>query len=264
MENIKNCFKSGICKLKEDKLRLILFLVYTVYTVFCSIYFFTNGYIRNGFLPIAYYALFVVVLNLFEYFLSMECSNLFLTIIFSIPVGGILGSCFDLYLTIPFLDTLLHTISGFIFAALGYSLMNRLLGRSDGKYFGANLMFGTAFSLGLATLWELFEWLLTSLMKGDMLEDTVVYNIYSYLLSGNHNTPENITDIDKTLIYYDGGKIYELEGYLDLGGLDSLTDMAVCLAGAIAFIILALIGKKLGERFLNLFVPALKKKHIIE
>ena len=258
MIQIKNCFMAGISKLREDKLRLFLFIFYIGYTLFCSVYFFAGGYIRNGFLPLAYASLFIVVLNLFEYFMNMNCSNTFLIIIFSIPVGGILGSCFDLYLTIPFLDTLLHTISGFIFAALGYSVMNRILGSSEGNHFIANLSFGTAFSLGLATLWELFEWLLTVLMNGDMLEDTVVYNIYSYLLSGNHNTPESIQNIDKTVIYYDGGKIYELEGYLDLGGLDSLTDMAVCLLGTLVFVALCLIAKKLGKKYLNLFVPSLK------
>jgi hypothetical protein len=99
-------------------------------------------------------------------------------------------------------------------------------------------------------------------MNGDMLEDTVVYNIRSYVLSGNHNIPESILNIEKTLIYYDGGKIYELEGYLDLGGIDSLTDMAVCLLGTVVFAAFLAFGKRLGERFLALFVPTMKKRDI--
>ena len=262
MTKILECFRSGIARLKDDKIRLLLFISYLLFTVYSSIYFFSLGYIRNGLLPLAYASLFIVVLNLFEYFLSMDCSNVFLIIIFSVPVGGILGSCYDLYVSIPCLDTILHTISGFIFASLGFSLMNRLLERNDGRYFAANLMFGSAFSLALATLWELFEWVLTTLMNGDMLEDTVVYNIRSYVLSGNHNIPESILNIEKTLIYYDGGKIYELEGYLDLGGIDSLTDMAVCLLGTVVFAAFLAFGKRLGERFLALFVPTMKKRDI--
>lgn len=259
MNKIICCFKEGANKLKTDKIRLVLFVLYVAFTIFSAVYFFATGYVRNGFLPLAYAALFIVLLNLFEYFLNMRCTNVFLIILFSVPVGGILGTCYDFYMLIPFFDTLLHIISGFIFASLGFSLMNRLLQKNEGKFFAANLMFGTAFSLGLATLWELFEWLLTVLMNGDMLEDTIVYNIRSYFLSGSHNFTEDILNIEKTMIYYDGGKVYTIEGYLDLGGLDSLVDMAVCLGGTVAFVILASIAKKIGEKLLYCFVPSLNK-----
>ena len=175
MNKIFQAFKAGALRLKDDKLRLSLFVIYTVFTVFSSVYFFALGRFRNGLLPIAYAALFIVLLVLFEYFFGMRCGNLFLIVLFSVPVGGILGTCYEFYMYIPFFDTLLHTISGFIFAVLGYTLMMRLLGDSNGKHFYANLIFGIAFSLGLATLWELFEWMLTVLMNGDMLEDTVGY-----------------------------------------------------------------------------------------
>lgn len=255
MNKIFEAFKSGALRLKDDKLRFLLFVIYTVFTVFSSVYFFVLGRFRNGLLPIAYAALFIVLLVLFEYFFGMRCGNLFLIVLFSVPVGGILGTCYEFYMYIPFFDTLLHTISGFIFAVLGYTLMMRLLGDSEGMHFYANLIFGIAFSLGLATLWELFEWMLTVLMNGDMLEDTVVYNIRSYLLSGTHNQTVDILDIEKTVIYYDGGKVYTIEGYLDLGGLDSLVDMAVCLAGTVAFTILSFFGKKSGRGALEYIIP---------
>lgn len=244
-------------KLKADKLRLALFIFYMLYTVFSSIFFFSQGQVRNGLLPIAYAALFVVLLALFEPFLNMECGNVFLIILFSVPVGGILGTCYDFYMLIPFFDTILHIISGFIFAALGYALMERILARAGTHSRFANIIFALSFSLAIALLWELFEWGLTVLTNGDMLEDTVVYDIRSYLLSGSHNETLDLLDISKTVIYHSGG-VYELEGYLDLGGLDSLVDMAVCLAGAVAFGILPLIDTAAKCNITRYFAPKCK------
>ena len=257
MAVIVDCFKQGALRLRADKIRLALFLFYVGFTIFSSVYFFIGGFVRNGFLPILYALLFVTVLCVFEYFLKMKCSSIFLIIVFAIPVGGILGSCFDFYILIPDLDNILHGLSGFIFAALGFSLTMALFRRNDGKYFTANLMFGTAFSLGLATLWELFEWGLSSITGSDMLTDTTVHEIRSYLLSGSHNSTVDILNIEKTQIFYDGGKMYEIEGYMDLGGLDSLLDMAVCLAGAVIFIVLAIICRRVGKKALHCFIPAL-------
>ncbi len=250
----KGAFQNAANSLRRDTLRLILFIAYLIFTVFSSIYFIANGQIRNGILPLAYAALFIVMLAIFEYFLSMHCGNIFLVILFSVPVGGILGTCYDFYMLIPFFDTLLHTVSGFIFAALGYSLMERLLTKHGVKSRLANVLFAITFSLAIALLWELFEWGLTVLMNGDMLEDTVVYDIRSYLLSGSHNETFDLLDISKTVIYHSGG-VFEMEGYLDLGGLDSLVDMAVCLAGAAAFAALAFLSMMLKKDIVGYFVP---------
>ena len=259
MKKIVECARYSVNNLKNDRMRLALFIFYVAFTLFSTVFFLAKGYIRNGLLPLGYAVLFIALLCLFEYFFGMRCGNAFLVILFSVPFGGILGTCYELYMYIPFFDTLLHTISGFIFAALGYSLMMRLLGGSEGKFFYANLLFGIAFSLGLATLWELFEWLLTALLNGDMLEDTVVYNIRSYFLSGSHNETVDILNIEKTVIHYDGGRVYVLDGYLDLGGIDSLVDMAVCLAGTVSFFLLSIMGRLTGRDSMKYIVPKMIK-----
>ena len=259
VKTFKNVFFHATGKLKNDKLRFILFIGYLIFTLFSAVYFFTLGQIRNGLLPVAYAALFIVMLAIFEYFLKMDAGNLFLVILFSVPVGGILGTCYEFYMLIPFFDTLLHTISGFIFAALGYSLMERLLLKHAVRSRLISVLFALCFSLAIALLWELFEWLLTTLMNGDMLEDTVVYNIRSYLLSGSHNETVDLLDISKTVIYHSGGA-YELEGYLDLGGLDSLVDMSVCLAGAVAFGILSLASHLAKKDIVPYFAPKCNEK----
>ena len=94
-------------------------------------------------------------------------------------------------------------------------------------------------------------------MNGDMHEDSLTKNIYSYFLAGSHNETVNITDIEKTLVYYDGGKVYVIDGgYMDLGLFDTLVDMLVCLCGAVVFVIISLIDHFSKKKILHLFVPS--------
>lgn len=242
--------------LRSERGRLVFFLLYFAFTAFSAVYFFTIGHIRNAFLPIGYAALFTVLLFVFECFLKIECPMPFILVLFFVPIGGILGTCYDFYTIIPFFDSVLHTVSGFIFAVLGYVIMERILMRNDKKSRLAMLLFAFAFSLAVALLWEMFEWLLTSLMNGDMQEDSLVNSIHSYLLSGTHSGTVNITDIEKTVIIYDGGKEYLINGgYMDLGVFDTLLDMLVCLFGACVHFVLGVIELLCGKKILTPFTP---------
>lgn len=256
-ETISSLLSATAEELKSNKFRSCFLAFYIVFTVFSAVYFSLLGQIRNAILPVAYAALFIVLLFLAEYFMKIHCGNVFLIILFFVPIGGILGSCFDFYMLIPSFDTILHTVSGFIFAALGYCLMERMIYSRAGSSRLAKVAFAFAFSLAIAVLWELFEWLLTAAMNGDMHEDSLTKNIYSYFLAGSHNETVNITDIEKTLVYYDGGKVYVIDGgYMDLGLFDTLVDMLVCLCGAVVFVIISLIDHFSKKKILHLFVPS--------
>ena len=239
-------------RLKRDKTLAVLLTLYIAFTVCASIICFCQGRERNGLLPLAYAALLLLATLLAECYGGIRCGKLFLSVMYFIAVGGILGTCFEFYSMIPAFDTLLHTVSGFIFAALGYVIAQKL---TKGSSPIMSLLFALCFSLAVALMWELFEWGLTLLMRGDMLEDTFVYEIRSYLLSGSHNEAVELLDIEKTQIYHSGG-VYEIEGYLDLGGIDTLTDMLVCFVGDIIFALVALVGKITHRDLLKYFVPA--------
>ena len=229
--------------LGKEKPRTIFLICYIAFTLFSTVYFAVLGHARNALLPIPYAALFIVGLFLLEYFLDVRCPLGFLLVLFFVPIGGILGTCYDVYSLIPVFDTVLHTVSGFIFAALGYGLMNRILMRKDVPSKLATLLFAFAFSLAIAVLWEMFEWLLTAVMRGDMQEDGLVTDIFSYFPTGSHNEVFELLDIEKTEIYYSGGKVYTVEGgYLDLGLFDTLLDMLVCLIGDVVFLVTGLFG----------------------
>ncbi len=253
---IKNIASLAIKRLKEDKLRLVMFIIFVAFNLFSSVYFLVGGYFRNAVLPIAYAALFIVVLALFEYFLNMHAGMIFLMIMFFMPVGGILGTGYELYMIIPSFDTILHIIAGFIMAPLGYSIMDYLLRKKGVSSRLCCVLFALAFSLAVAVLWEMFEWALTVLMNGDMEEDSIITDIRSYLLSGSHNESVDILDITKTEIYYGDGLVYTIEGgYLDVGLLDTLVDMLVCTIGAVIFAVIAVVDKFVKFDLLGKFVP---------
>ena len=253
---IRTAMADTIGKTLGTGFRRVFFSGYTAFTLLSFVYFLCLGQVRNAFLPVGYFAVFMLLLPAFEWLLSMECPPLFLVILFSVPIGGILGTCYDFYMLIPVFDDILHGISGFIFAALGYAIMDRILIRATERRRLASILFAIAFSLAIAVLWEMFEWALTAIMKGDMQEDSIVNEIHSYMLSGSHLKPYDIIGIDKTVIFYDGGRSYVIEGgYIDLGLLDTLCDMLVCLAGAAVFLATAVIDFLRGGRVLGYFVP---------
>ena len=253
---IQDVISDAIGKAKRSRFRIAFFSAYLAFSLFSFVWFLSLGQVRNALLPIGYCAVFMLLLPVFEGLLSMECPPVFLLILFSVPVGGILGTCYDFYMLIPVFDDILHGISGFIFAALGYAIMERILIRVTERRRLASILFAIAFSLAIAVLWEMFEWALTAIMNGDMQEDSLVNKIHSYLLSGTHIKPVDITNIDKTIIIYDGGKTYVIEGgYLDLGLLDTLNDMLVCLAGALGFLAVGVFDFLSGKGALRHFVP---------
>ncbi|MBO5906951.1 MAG: DUF2238 domain-containing protein [Clostridia bacterium] len=259
-KSIKGFFSYSVGRLRTDTPRTVFIAAYIMFTLYSSVYFAILGRVRDALLPIGYAALFVVLLFAFEYFMRANCPLPFILVLFSVPIGGILGSCYDFYTFIPFFDSVLHTVSGFIFAAVGYALMEIILNKNDTRSRLAMLLFAFAFSLAIAVLWEMFEWALTSITSGDMQEDGLVHSIHSYLLSGSHSSTFDITMIEGTVIIYDGGKEYYINGgYMDLGLFDTLLDMLVCLFGACAFLLLGLVERKAKKQILKPFVP-----HVLE
>lgn len=240
-------------RLKDDRPRALLLAAYLIFTAVSSAVCFFGGQIRNGLLPLCYAAVFLLLTAVAECLGGIRCGKVFLTVLYCIPVGGILGTCFDLYTHLVHLDTLLHLISGFVFAALGYGISEALTRRS-GKNRVMSLLLAICFSLAVALCWELLEWGLTVLTNGDMLEDTVIRDIRSYLLSGSHNESVDILGIDKTVIYYSGGE-YVIDGYLDVGLTDTLTDMLVCFIGDVIFLLVAIFGCLSGKDVMRFVAP---------
>lgn len=254
----KISFKQFIKERLEDKALVCVICIYLAFMLFSAIYFVVDFNLRNLLISLGY-SLFVIAILLAEYLLRLRTGWLFAFLLLFIPLTAILGSCFDFYGTIPFLDLIQHCISGVVFGALGVALATVFFGSEENsKGFIGRLMFGLFFSLAIATLWEIFEYGLTFL-GFDMMEDTIINGFESYLLAGTHNATVQLNDITQTVIYYGNGQAYVLNGHLDIGLIDTLGDMIICSIGAVAFSLVSIISYYKCPKINQTLIPRIKK-----
>jgi hypothetical protein len=151
----------------------------------------------------------------------------------------ILGEVDHYYVKIPFWDTMLHTINGFLFAAVGFSLIYLLnRGSKDfnlSPFYMALVAF--CFSMTIGVIWEFFECAMDLFFNMDMQKDFIVQNINSVTLDPeNSGEVIHVMDIIQTIITTASGETATIEGgYLDIGILDTMKDLLVNLIGAVVF-----------------------------
>lgn len=185
-------------------------------------------------------------------------------ILLFIYAAEILGEVRAYYITFPYWDTMLHTINGFLCAAIGFSLVDilnrnaRLTRFSLTPAYMAVVAF--CFSMTVGVLWELFECTVDHFFLLDMQKDIVVNRIGSVKLDPNGgNVPTVIQDIADVIIVHSDGtqETLGLGGYLDIGLLDTMKDLFVNFIGAVVFSIIGYFYvKKRGKgRFAKRFIP---------
>ena len=178
--------------------------------------------------------------SLLEDHFKIEIPTVFEAIIYLfIFAAEILGEVDAFYTAIPGWDTMLHTINGFLAAAVGFSLvdlLNRHSKRVDLSPFYLALA-AFCFSMTIGVLWEFIECFADLFLGQDMQKDFIVQNFQSVSLDPTHSQKiiavKNITD---TVIHTADGKTYIIEGgYLDIGILDTMKDLFVNFIGAVVF-----------------------------
>ena len=148
----------------------------------------------------------------------------------------ILGEINEFYLKFPYWDTVLHTMNGFLAAAIGFSLVdllnrNKKVGMSLSPVFVA--IVSLCFSMTIGVLWEFFEFGMDQLAGFDMQKDSVIQTIRSVALNTEgHNVTVNISGITETAV---NGQVLPIDGYLDVGLFDTMEDLLVNFIGAVVF-----------------------------
>ena len=148
----------------------------------------------------------------------------------------ILGEINKYYLIFPYWDTMLHTLNGFLAAAIGLALID-LLNRSQRFSFELSPVFvvlvAFCFSMTIGVLWEFFEHFMDLSFGLDMQKDTVIHEISSVMLNpAGANRPETIRNITSTVV---NGQELGQGAYLDIGLFDSMADLFVNFIGAVTF-----------------------------
>ena len=140
----------------------------------------------------------------------------------------ILGEIAEFYLVFPFWDTVLHTLNGFLAAAIGFSLVD-LLNRSERTVFHLSPLFTAivafCFSMTIGVVWEFFEFGM------DQIQEVMV-----------------------------NGQALGLGGYLDIGLVDTMEDLFVNFIGAAVFSVIGFFYvRSRGKGVAGRFIPRKKR-----
>lgn len=265
MNSKKHTSSSLRTLLKERRGRsaMVVYFVLRILVLAVMLRQFFNGNFENFFLCILTLFLFTLP-SFIERKLAVDLPDtLEIIILLFIFAAEILGEISAYYITFPYWDTMLHTLNGFLCAAIGFSLVD-LLNRHDRFTFRLSPLFmalvAFCFSMTIGVLWEFFECGMDQLFQLDMQKDTIVQTISSVMLDPNHgNTPTGLSDIADVIVVTADGQQHALGlgGYLDIGILDTMKDLFVNFIGAIVF---SLIGffyvKSRGNgKFARRFIP---------
>lgn len=188
----------------ESKATLIVYLVIRILVILCMILEILKHNWDNVFLCALTLILFMIP-YLVDKKLKIDLPNaLDIIILLFIFSAEILGEIQNFYGIFPYWDTILHTINGFLCAAIGFSLID-ILNRHEkfhitlSPFFVALVAF--CFSMTVGILWEFFEYGADTLFQYDMQKDTVVQTVSSVSLNPEgKNVPVVLKNIDKTVI----------------------------------------------------------------
>ena len=153
-------------------------------------------------------------------------------------IGPMLGHCWKLYYTVPVWDKLLHICGGVMFAILGAYFFDFLVKRKDLP--AARAIFALCFSVAIAVLWEFCEFGADTFLGMDMQDDTVIHGLTSYLLGDSLGVTGSISNIQSISV---NGVLLPVDGYIDIGLIDTMLDMLLETVGAIAACVIILLDK---------------------
>ena len=261
-------------KPQKLKQRQIIHLVLSILVVIVMIRQFFLGNYNNVFVCVMTLVLFMIPAFVDRHLNIRLPLALEAVIMFFIFAAEILGEIQSFYTIIPYWDTILHTINGFMMAAIGFAMIDIL---NQDPHFHINLsplfvaFVAFCFSMTIGVLWEFFEYTADQFFLTDMQKDWLVGNVSSVLINPSGlNDPILIKDVTKTVI---SGTIDGVpqdwvinNAYLDLGLIDTMKDLIVNCIGAVVFSVIGLIYiKNRGKnRFVASFIPQLKTEEEIE
>ncbi|MCI9217679.1 hypothetical protein AALA78_12630 [Lachnospiraceae bacterium 42-17] len=250
-------------ELREHKSSFIVYVVLRVLVILMMILQIFNRNYENVFLC-ALTLILLVIPSFIQVRLKIELPTaLEIIILFFIFAAEILGEIQSYYIRFPFWDTVLHTMNGFLAAAIGFALVD-ILNRSKRISFQLSPAYmavvAFCFSMTIGVIWEFFEFGMDTIFELDMQKDTIVSSIHSVMLDPtNSNIPIGIEGITDVIV---NGQSLGLGGYLDIGLIDTMKDLIVNFVGAVVFSVIGFFYvKNRGKgRFAKGLIPRLKTK----
>ena len=238
-----------VAQIKKNKAVFAVYIVLRLIVIVSLVFALVRGNFENAVLCVATLLL-LLAPSFIEKSFSVELPSVFEIIIMCFAFShAILGEIGCFYVKVPWWDTMLHTLNGFLCAGVGFSLID-LLNRDKRFRFELSPVYvalvAFCFSMTVGVLWEFFEFGSDMIFKTDMQKDTVIRSITSVALDPTKsNTPVTVDGITSVVV---NGRELGVGGYLDIGLIDTMKDLIVNFIGAVAFSIFGFIYIKYRGR----------------
>lgn len=264
-KNKKQSFTKKLLEGKE-KSTITVYLILRLLVIICMVAQAMHKNWENVFLCVLTLVMFTVP-TLIENKLKIDFpSTLEIIVYLFIFSAEILGEIQNFYGIFQTWDTMLHTLNGFLCAAVGFSLID-IINREERFKIKLSPLFlslvAFCFSMTVGVMWEFFEFTADRYLSLDMQKDRVVEKISSTKLNDEiKNEVVTIDDIEKTIIYTKDNKQIIIEnGYLELGVIDTMKDLFVNFIGAVVFSIFGYLYVINREKYKGLekIIPKVKR-----
>lgn len=260
--------KNGKEKLKKvqpysNKTTLTVYLVLRALIILIMVRAVLRGNYESVFLCALSLALLILPSILQKQLYITLPSTLEVVILLFIFAAEILGELASFYVRVPNWDTMLHTVNGFLCAAVGFALVDMI---NRNERFSLKLspvylaIVAFCFSMTVGVLWEFFEFAADRFIGLDMQKDTILAAVSSVTLDPTmSNKVIRVKDIsDVIIVHADGSRqTLGLGGYLDIGLYDTMKDLFVNFVGAVIFSVIGYFYvKQEGKgKFASRFIP---------
>ena len=264
MKKEHSLWKDINTELRGHKSSFFVYILLRAIVIACMILQIFNGNYQNVFLCILTLVL-LIMPSLIQLKLRIEFpTTLEIIALLFIFAAEILGEIGEYYIKFRNWDTILHTLNGFLMAAIGFSLVD-ILNREEKLKFQLSPIFMSivafCFSMTVGVVWEFFEYGMDTFFGLDMQKDTIVNTITTVMLDpAGGNTPVLLKNITEVTV---NGQNLALDGYLDIGLHDTMFDLWVNFIGAAVFSVIGYfyIKYKGNHKFAKRFIPRLKYQH---
>ena len=257
---MNNILSATIKEIKEHKVKFVVYMVLRLFVIASLVMALIRNEYENAFVCVLCLLLFLAP-TFVEKRLKIDLpSTMEIIILLFIFSAEILGEIHNYYAKVPYWDTVLHAMNGFLFAAFGFSLLDIMNRNSRFKFQLSPLylaLVAFCFSMTIGVLWEFFEFGADIIFDTDMQKDFIMNTISSVKLNPTgKNVPIIIENIKELSV---NGKNLELGGYLDIGLFDTMKDLLVNFIGAVIFSVIGFFyikNRGKGE-FAKQFIPTI-------
>lgn len=258
----KSIFKDLRNNIKENKSTFVVYLILRIIVIAALVVALFRRDFETAYVCCLSLILFLAPAFVEKTFKLYLPSTLEIIVLLFIFAAEILGEIAYFYVRVPHWDTILHTVNGFLCAAVGFALVD-LLNESKSIKFQLSPIFvaivAFCFSMTIGVFWEFLEFTCDIVLKTDMQKDYIINSISSVALDPNNtNKTIRISDIESLII---NGNALDVKGYIDIGLIDTMKDLIVNFVGAAVFSVIGFfyIKNRGRGKFAEKFIPRVRK-----